>query len=101
MKAFSFDGIDTVVAESLEQAIKFYKELTGFDDAESSIMDIEEKDMDTTLMWYETSDLTEEITKQNREQKMFGYASYTKVTLKEAFEMDNIEVPYVICSTEV
>lgn len=101
MKAFSFDGVDTVVAESLEQAKEFYKELTGFDDADLSAMSIEEKDMGTTTMWYETSDLSEEIAKQNREQKIFGNTSFTKVTLKEAYEMDNIEAPYIICSTEV
>lgn len=101
MKAFSFDGIDTVVAESLEQAKEFYKDLIGFDDAKLSIMDIEEKDMDTTTMWYKTSDLSDEIAKQNREQKIFDYTSYTKVTLKEAYEMDNIEVPYIICSAEI
>ena len=101
MKVYCFDGVDTIVANSLEQAKEFYVKETGFTKEDLESMEIVEKDMNSTFMWYQSNELSNEIASQCRKHKMFHNELFTEVTLKEAFEMDNQKVPYIIASTEM
>lgn len=98
MNFYRMDGIDTVAAETEEQAINFYISETGF--KKEDITEIEKLSAYRT-MWVELDFLTEDEKNQAQIMQRGPYGGLeVKMSFKDVFEREGRKAPYIIASTE-
>ncbi|MDQ0158990.1 hypothetical protein [Alkalibacillus salilacus] len=99
MTVFKMNEIDTVVANSEEEAKAFYKDFVDVNEEELHEDFVGEVSLEKR-MYVGLEMLTEEEKTQAREWINFEGEMLTPMTYKEVMQRKNQEAPYIISSTD-